>query len=170
MQAVQFYLISFSCFVENNTKTTARVVTVCEICMSAATIKCGCWNVDVDRLDVVRLALCACVTTATECERTEWMRTYWMLFAVLTSKATADSPERAISGTGHGIETRWVVFLCLGNHLTCFMHCSISSTFAFSLRCDTSAQTLSTTSIMTNYVGDESLEPYDVNVPAAAFN
>ena len=93
MQAVQFYLISFYYFVENYSKTTARVVAVCEICMSTATIKCDHGNVDVDRLDVVCLALCARVTTATECERTEWMRTYSMLFAVLTSKVTVDSPE-----------------------------------------------------------------------------
>ena len=92
MLAVQSYLISFSCFVENNSKTTAQVAAVCEICMSTATIKCGHGNVNVDRLDVVRLASCACVTRATECERTEWMRTYSMLFAVLTSNATADSP------------------------------------------------------------------------------
>ena len=38
MQTMQSYLISFSCFVENNQKTTARVVAVCEICMSTATI------------------------------------------------------------------------------------------------------------------------------------
>ena len=101
MQAVQFYFISFSCFVENNLKTTARVIAVCEICMFIAAIKCGRGNVDVGRLDVVRLALCACVTTATECERTQWMQTSSMLFAALTSKATADSPESAISATGH---------------------------------------------------------------------
>ena len=47
MQAVQSYLISFSCFVESNSKTTARVVTVCEICMSTGAIKRGRWNVDV---------------------------------------------------------------------------------------------------------------------------
>ena len=93
MQAVQSYLISFSCFVENNSKTTARVIAVCEICMSTATIKCGHTNVDFGRLDVVRLALCARVTIETKCERTEWMRTYLMLFAVLMSKATADSPQ-----------------------------------------------------------------------------
>ena len=93
MHAVQSYLISFSCFVENSSKTTARVVAVCEICMSTAASRYGHGNVDVGRLDVVRLALCSCVTTATECERTEWMRTYSMPFAVLMSKATADSPE-----------------------------------------------------------------------------
>ena len=76
MQAVQSYLISFSCFVENNSKTTSRVVAVCEICMSTAAIKCGRGNVDVDRIDVVRLALCTCVVTATECERSEWVRTH----------------------------------------------------------------------------------------------
>ena len=93
MHAVQSYLISFSCFVENNSKTTAKVVAVCEICMSTAAIKCSRENVDVGKLDVLRLAYCASVTTTTECERTEWMRTYSMLFAVLTSKATVDSPE-----------------------------------------------------------------------------
>ena len=71
MQAVQSYLISFSCFVENNLKTTARVVAVYEICMSRATIKRGRGNVDIGRLDIVRLALCAHVTTETECEHTE---------------------------------------------------------------------------------------------------
>ena len=61
MHAVQSYLIGFSCFVENNSKTTARVVAVCEICMFTAAIKHGRGNVDVDRLlfhadmiDVVR--------------------------------------------------------------------------------------------------------------------
>ena len=61
MHAVQSYPISFSCFVENNWKTRARVVAVCEICMSTAAIKHGRGNVDVDRLrfhaamiDVVR--------------------------------------------------------------------------------------------------------------------
>ena len=38
MHAMQSYLNSFSCFVENNSKTTARVVAVCEICMSTAAI------------------------------------------------------------------------------------------------------------------------------------
>ena len=38
MHAMQSYLNSFSCFVENNSKTTARVVVVCEICMSTAAI------------------------------------------------------------------------------------------------------------------------------------
>ncbi len=50
MHAMQFYLNSFSCFVENNWKTTARVVAVCEICMSTAAIKRGRGDVDVDRL------------------------------------------------------------------------------------------------------------------------
>ena len=61
MHAMQSYLNSFSCFVENNSKTTARVVAVCEICMSTAAIKRGRGDVDVDRLrfhaamiDVVR--------------------------------------------------------------------------------------------------------------------
>ena len=39
MHAMQSYLNSFSCFVDNNSKTTARVVAVCEICMSTAAIK-----------------------------------------------------------------------------------------------------------------------------------
>ena len=39
MNALQSYLISFSCFVENNSKTTARVVAVYEICMSTAAVK-----------------------------------------------------------------------------------------------------------------------------------
>ena len=51
MHAMQSYLNSFSCFVEN---TTARVVAVCEICMSTAAItaaiKRGRGDVDVDRL------------------------------------------------------------------------------------------------------------------------
>ena len=63
-------------------------------------IKRGSRNFDVDRIDVVRLALCTRVTIETECECTEWMRTYSMLFAVLTSNAAADSPELAISGPG----------------------------------------------------------------------
>ena len=53
--------ISFSFFVVNNSKTAARVVAVCEICMSTAAIKRGRGNVDVNRLrfhaamiDVVR--------------------------------------------------------------------------------------------------------------------
>ena len=61
MHAMQSYLDSLSCFVENNSKTTARVVAVCEICMSTAAIKRGRGDVDVDRLrfhaamiDVVR--------------------------------------------------------------------------------------------------------------------
>ena len=92
MHAMQSYLNSFSCFVENNSKTRARVVAVCEICMSTAAIKRGSGDVDVDRLrfhaamiDVdtsYDLALCARVTTETECERTGWMRTYSVLFAV----------------------------------------------------------------------------------------
>ena len=35
-------LSSFSCFVGNNSKTTARVIAVCEICMSTVAIKCSC--------------------------------------------------------------------------------------------------------------------------------
>ena len=50
MHAMRSYLNSFSCFVENNSKTTARVVAVCEICMSTAAIKRGRGDVDVDRL------------------------------------------------------------------------------------------------------------------------
>ena len=49
MHAMQSYLNSFSCFVGNNSKTTARVVAVCEICMFTAAIKRGRGNVDVDR-------------------------------------------------------------------------------------------------------------------------
>ena len=89
MQAVQSYLISFSCFVENNSNTTARVVAVCEICIFTAAIERGRGNVDVDMLrfhaamiDVdtsYDLALCARVTTETECERT---RCYFLYFDV----------------------------------------------------------------------------------------
>ena len=65
MHAMQSYLNSFSCFVENNSKTRARAVAVCEICMSTAAIKRGRGDVDVDRLrfhaDMIDVVRCSVV-------------------------------------------------------------------------------------------------------------
>ena len=104
MHAVQSYLISFSCFVENNSKTTAleSLLFVKSACLqqrlsaAAGTLTSTGFDFMQPRSTSYDLALCARVTTETECERTGWMRTYSVLFAVccfLTSKATADSSE-----------------------------------------------------------------------------
>ena len=99
MHAMQSYLNSFSCFVENNSKTTARVVAVCEICMSSAAIKRGRGDVDVDRLRFhaamidVEIYRCALVSQRRLNANVLDANVLSAVCCFLTSKATAYSPE-----------------------------------------------------------------------------